>query len=240
MSPNQTDLSDEWVSFEAAGRLIDGPSGWDYDHANRKRPRAEALLKFAYEGLLQTSAQKWTFSKSDEIDLVASADNRTGFLYMLFCRVKGRKDKFEIIFSDTSKTTVEFEISDDVNGHYEATTFEQGHMRAKLNRHVHRVAGLRFSVSDIRSHFQLAGVAPARVEVQRVAKGGRPAVADWESAALEMARRFYLGDLKAERLADVLKQLTDWLAEQDVHPSPTTLRDHAKRYLEAFGKWEAE
>lgn len=28
----------DWVGFDAAGRLIDGPDGWAYDHSSNTRP----------------------------------------------------------------------------------------------------------------------------------------------------------------------------------------------------------
>lgn len=71
-------------------------------------------------------------------------------------------------------------------------------------------------------------------------KGGRPPVADWEAAALEMAGRYYRGDFKPKTIADVVRELAKWLGDQDKHPSDSVLRDHAKPIFEAFRAWESE
>jgi len=77
------------------------------------------------------------------------------------------------------------------------------------------------------------------IETQ-VHRGGRPPIADWEAAALEMAGRYYRGDLKPGTIADVSRELASWLAERDIHPSDSTLRPHAKSIFDAFQVWEQE
>lgn len=69
-------------------------------------------------------------------------------------------------------------------------------------------------------------------------RGGRPPAADWEAAALEMAGRYYRGDLKPATIADVVRALADWLAERGIHPSDSVLRTHAKPIFDAFRQWE--
>ncbi len=69
-------------------------------------------------------------------------------------------------------------------------------------------------------------------------KGGRPPAADWELAALEMAGRYYRGDLKPQTIADVARALTSWLADQDIHPSDSVVRQHAKRIFNVLKTWE--
>jgi len=71
-------------------------------------------------------------------------------------------------------------------------------------------------------------------------KGGRPPAADWEAAALEMAGRYYRGDFKPNTIADVSRELAAWLGDQDLHPSDSIIRVHAKRIFEAFQAWEVE
>lgn len=71
-------------------------------------------------------------------------------------------------------------------------------------------------------------------------KGGRPPVADWEAAALEMAGRYYRGDLKPKTIAEVARALSSWLAEQDSHPSDSVVHTHAKRIFAAFRSWEGD
>ncbi|MFD2578835.1 hypothetical protein ACFSTD_10000 [Novosphingobium colocasiae] len=71
-------------------------------------------------------------------------------------------------------------------------------------------------------------------------KGGRPPAADWELAALEMAGRYYRGDFKPHTIADVGRELASWLASQDLHPSDSVVRTHAKRIFDAFRAWEKE
>lgn len=71
-------------------------------------------------------------------------------------------------------------------------------------------------------------------------KGGRPPAADWELAALEIAGRYYRGDFKPQTIADVGRELSSWLGNQDLHPSDSVVRIHAKRIFDAFQAWERE
>ena len=71
-------------------------------------------------------------------------------------------------------------------------------------------------------------------------KGGRPPAADWEMAALELAGRYYRGDFKPQTIANVGRELTSWLGNQDLHPSDSVIRVHAKRIFDAFQAWERE
>lgn len=71
-------------------------------------------------------------------------------------------------------------------------------------------------------------------------KGGRPPAADWELAALGIAGRYYRGDFKPQTIADVGRELTSWLGSQDLHPSDSVVRIHAKRIFDAFQAWERE
>lgn len=71
-------------------------------------------------------------------------------------------------------------------------------------------------------------------------KGGRPPAADWEAAVLEIAGRYYRGDFKPQTIADVGRKLASWLGNQDLHPSDSVIRIHAKRIFDAFQAWERE
>lgn len=71
-------------------------------------------------------------------------------------------------------------------------------------------------------------------------KGGRPPAADWEAAALQIAGRYYRGDFKPQTIADVGRELNTWLGNQDLHPSDSVVRIHAKRIFDAFQAWERE
>lgn len=71
-------------------------------------------------------------------------------------------------------------------------------------------------------------------------KGGRPPAANWELAALELAGRYYKGDFKPATKADVQRELAAYLAEIDIHPSASTLANHAKPIFEAFQAWERD
>jgi len=75
---------------------------------------------------------------------------------------------------------------------------------------------------------------------QSANKGGRPPAADWEAAALEIAGRYYRGDFKPQTIADVGRELGSWLGDQDLYPSDSIIRVHAKRIFEAFQAWEVE
>lgn len=222
------------------GRLIDGPLGWAFDHSSKSRPRAEAFLKFASDSVLRTQALQWTVCKDGKTHLEASAEDKSVFLSMLFTRLKTRKDSFEADLPIGQKIAIAFQVADDVNGHYEGARIEIGYRRTKGTAHWYRVTALRFSRTDITSLFQLAEVASLKSSTSKVAKGGRPAAADWEGAALEMARRYYRDALKLRSPADVKKQLADWLAEQDLYPSDTVLRERARRYFTSFSSWDDE
>lgn len=71
-------------------------------------------------------------------------------------------------------------------------------------------------------------------------KGGRPPAADWELAALEIAGRYYRGDFKPQTIADVGREMASWLGDQDLHPSDSVVRIHAKRIFDAFQAWEQD
>lgn len=71
-------------------------------------------------------------------------------------------------------------------------------------------------------------------------KGGRPPAADWELAALEISGRYYRGDFKPQTIADVGRELAAWLGNEDLHPSDSVVRIHAKRIFDAFQAWESE
>lgn len=71
-------------------------------------------------------------------------------------------------------------------------------------------------------------------------KGGRPPAANWELAALEIAGRYYRGDFKPQTIADVGRELAAWLGDQDLQPSDSVVRIHAKHIFDAFQAWERE
>lgn len=71
-------------------------------------------------------------------------------------------------------------------------------------------------------------------------RGGRPPAANWELAALELSGRYYKGDFKPATKADVQRELAAYLAESDIHPSASTLANHAKPIFEAFQAWERD
>ncbi|WP_428681103.1 hypothetical protein [Sphingopyxis sp.] len=71
-------------------------------------------------------------------------------------------------------------------------------------------------------------------------QGGRPPIADWEAAALEIAGRYYRGDFKPNTIADVSRALGSWLGAQDIHPSESVLRTHGKAIFAALQSWEQE
>lgn len=71
-------------------------------------------------------------------------------------------------------------------------------------------------------------------------KGGRPPAADWEMAALELAGRHYRGDFKPQTIAEVCRELATWLGNQDLHPSDSVVRIHAKRIFDAFQAWDQD
>lgn len=231
---------EEWIAFEAAGCLIDGPGGWDYDHSSHSRPRAEAFLKFASDGVLRTTALRWTVCKDGKTEVEPSEQDKSHFLTMLFSRIKARKDELRFEISYGHKVTNIFKVADDINGHYEAARIELNHDRQKGLGHRHSVTGLRFHRADIESLFTLAEPAILKIEIDQKAKGGRPAAADWEAAALEMARRYYRDELKLGGVGDVKKQLTEWLASRNKYPGETALREHARRYFNSFSSWDDE
>ena len=68
--------------------------------------------------------------------------------------------------------------------------------------------------------------------------GGRPPVANWMDAALELAGRQYRGDFKPATVAEVTRALREWLDDQGIHLSDSTIRPHAKRIFVALGTWD--
>lgn len=70
--------------------------------------------------------------------------------------------------------------------------------------------------------------------------GGRPTALDWEAAALEMAGRYYRGDLKPETIADVIRAIQEWAGGANGGPTDSTVRPHAKQIFEAFKSWETD
>ena len=70
--------------------------------------------------------------------------------------------------------------------------------------------------------------------------GGRPTALDWEAAALEMAGRYYRGDLKPKSIADVTRAIQEWADGAHGGPSDSTVRPHANRIFEDFNTWETD
>jgi hypothetical protein len=240
VAANHDASPDGWISFDAAGQLIDGQTGWHFDHASRARPRAEALVRLACDGDVKVRAEKWTCRYAGQEKDEVSDEDRKNFLFMLFKRVKSRQNSLTIDVPRNGDMEISFEIADDINGHYSVSLVEiipygRGDTVQKF-----QVLGLRFSISDISRFFELTPSQSTMLQRSKLQTGGRPAATDWEAAAIEMARRFYIGDLKLEKVADVQRHLTDWLAAQDVHLSETTVRARAKRYFDAFLTWDSE
>lgn len=241
MSNKSVGSSGEWITFDDAGRLIDGPDGWAYDEKAKKRPRAESFLYLAYQNEIKTDASEWVVCDPKKIEIDASKDHRRAFLRMLLHRCKGNSDHFfEIDVEHAKKKSVTFNIADDINGHYECTFFDTDSIEGKSSQTLYAVTSLRFSLPEVKSLFKFSESMLGGAGGGRPAKGGRPTATNWEEAALEMARRFYVGDLKPSKIVDVERHLANWLAEQNIHPSQTTLREHAKRYFDAFNEWNAE
>lgn len=195
---------------------------------------------FPSDGVLRTSAARWAVCKDNKTQLEATEADRLVFLTMLFSRIKNRKDELRLTLSLNHMVANIFKVADDVNGHYEVARVELNYDRQKGTGYQYSVTGLRFFRPDIENLLQLAEVKSAAPTNPATSRGGRPAVANWEAAALEMARRRYLRNLKPHKIADVQRQPTDWLAFNDVHPGQTALCEHAKRYFDAFSTCEAE
>ena len=116
-----------------------------------------------------------------------------------------------------------------------------------------KIVGLRFKRTALIEAFSLSELSHERLAFQPdrsfhdpelaappTNKGGRPPAADWELAALEIAGRYYRGDFKPQTIADVSRELSSWLGNQDLHPSDSVVRIHAKRIFDAFQAWERE
>lgn len=63
---------------------------------------------------------------------------------------------------------------------------------------------------------------------EKLSKGGRPPIADWEAAMVEVARALYLGDLKPNTQADIEKAIAEYLSGKGKDPSESTIREHAR------------
>lgn len=98
-----------------------------------------------------------------------------------------------------------------------------------------RLAELPSKAPNLGGHTQASQIFPSLGE-----KGGRPPVLNWELAALEMAGRFYRGDLKPRTIADVIRAIQQWADLPDGGPPDDTIRPHARAILQAFKSWESD
>lgn len=83
----------------------------------------------------------------------------------------------------------------------------------------------------------LEGVAPISHSIAANV-GGRPPVADWMGAALELAGQYYRGDFKPKTVADVTRRLRSLLDAKDIHLHESTIRPYASQIFAALRTWD--
>lgn len=190
---DQPSRPDEWIGFEAAAKLIDGPDGWWYDHAKQNRPRAEALLHLAYLGRVRLKAASWSVQARKEAGHEPTAEEMSAFAQMLLAREKAHKDTFSHppFMGETVRTS--FRIADDRSGHFDVmhVVTKQGQRGAQATRH--EVVGLRFHRSDIVQLFDLLPDTASNTDPTSGARAGRPPAQWWPEFAEELA--VYIHDI---------------------------------------------
>ncbi|MFM7404297.1 MAG: hypothetical protein ACKO1N_09470, partial [Erythrobacter sp.] len=196
MANEPASTSTDWVTFEAAGRLVDGPHGWHFDMGSQSRPRAEALVSLACDGVIRFSAESWTVRLEGATRGEVSEEEKLIFLRMLFKRIKERQERITEETMLDGDIDYKFNIADDLNGHYELSVRELTPYHQGEELQFFKVIGLKFNVNDISRLFHLSDTPLDVRERSSASSGGRPSIADWEGAALEMARRFYRDELK--------------------------------------------
>lgn len=148
-------MADEWLTFEQAGHLIDGASGWQ-SSADGARQSAQTLLMLAHKGMVGATARIWTCA-TDLSDVgknrSANARERADFLLMLFARERCKADSWNSVPTPTISVHAAFSIADDGTGNFDAVRAmrEAGQVKAQT----FTVVGLRFNRSDIAKAFAI-------------------------------------------------------------------------------------
>ncbi|MFN3991159.1 MAG: hypothetical protein ACK4IS_12980 [Erythrobacter sp.] len=218
--------ADEWISWEAAGKLIDGPDGWQYDERSGKRPSARSLLHLAETGKVRLDALDWTVRVSSGEPSPPTDRQKRRVAGILLTREKrDGVDPDHLAKSHNSATL--FRNFDDKHGHFDLLTFASSEDGQSGERHV--VHGLRFNRQDIEKFF---GIIPARSsETTKATKasGGRPPASWWRLFAEELAIYIYENGIPEGAGADgqdqIIKEIQTRIIEAgEEEPSRTAIQ----------------
>lgn len=186
--------SEDWITFEQAGRLIDGAEGWWEDPEDGQRPRAMALLSFARDRQIRIQTKSWGVFRNATDSNPPNPDDMKEFIQILVAREKSKKNKTEYSLPNGAKYTNVFSVFDEKNGHFDVVRIEISKNQNENRVMRHLVARLRFHGGDIADLFELSSgwVSAADDGSQTKARTGRPMATWWPDFAEELA--VYLHD----------------------------------------------
>lgn len=175
-------MKNEWLTFEQAGQLIDGSSGWRSD-ADGSRHSSQAFLMFAHKGLIGTQARMWKCrAKNARGTHDGDADDaeRSTFLLLLFNREKRQVDEWS-----SGHRTTGFSLADECGGNFEVVCVEGD--PGGIKSWIFQVVGLRFCRTDVETTFDLHSgrLSSPKIATKRLPE---PLLAEWWSGLDEQTK----------------------------------------------------
>lgn len=165
----------EWLSFDEAGNLIDGPDGWRVA-SDGARASAVALLMYAQRGVIALQSQEWNVVRGRNTDPVlppaqpADSEAKAELLLMLVAREKSKQDSSKTSLPGNVSLIAAFSLADEVRGNYEALRTLYDHASGSFRYSCFSLIGLRFNRADICSAFLCA---PPPIEAPAANSRGR-------------------------------------------------------------------
>lgn len=137
----------EWISFEDAGRLVDGPAGWTRSE-DGSRLHAQALFAMAKKGLVAVTATNWLCRYNGDDETIATDRDKPELLLALEAREKLGSDVFTALLAPAMKRVYIFSLFDEASGNYQVTgvtkiSYDSGDQDRYPSGHF--VNGLRFN-----------------------------------------------------------------------------------------------
>lgn len=145
----------EWISFEDAGRLVDGPAGWTRSE-DGSRLHAQALFAMAKKGLVAVTATNWLCRYNGDDETIATDRDKPELLLALEAREKLGSDVFTALLAPAMKRVYIFSLFDEASGNYQVTgvtkiSYDSGDQDRYPSGHF--VNGLRFNRADVVNAF---------------------------------------------------------------------------------------